>query len=86
MVTRPLREEPQKEAGAEVLTPFKSTLIINSSDLTVRTVFACWVCTEDGGYVPLTAYFVKALLKPADCAGLLLIQNTDLHLLYPCNL
>lgn len=41
MVARPLGEEPQKEAGTEVLGPFKSTLIIDSSDLTVRTVFAC---------------------------------------------
>lgn len=34
----------------------------------------------DGGCVLLTEYFVKVLLKSVDTAGLLLFQNTHLHL------
>lgn len=36
MVAAPLREEPQKFAGTEVLAPLKSTVIINFGDLTAR--------------------------------------------------
>lgn len=75
-----LVQKSQKFGGTdEVLASFKRTVIIKSSDLTERTAFAYWVCTDDGGCILLTEYFVKALLKPVDTAGSLLIQNANLH-------